>query len=207
MEGVTTVLGVAAALLLGAASPGPSFVVVARTSVAESRRSGLAAAAGMGTGAVALFALALLGLQQLLDGSAVLFGVLKLIGGCYLLWMALSLWRHSGEPMTATFRASAPGHARRAFGRATLTQLANPKTAIVYAAVLVALLPPDPGLGLVLVLLATVMTVESGWYALVAVAFSARVPRAAYARAKTAIDRWAAVALGALGAALALGLR
>lgn len=207
MGEATAVLAIAGALLVGAASPGPSFVVVARASVAESRRSGLSAAAGMGAGAVLLFALALVGLQQVLDGSGRLLVALKVAGGCYLLWMAASLWRHSGVPLDAPGGRTAGGHARRAFGRAALTQIANPKTAVVYAAVLAALLPREPGPGLTVVLLVTVMAVESGWYALVALTFSARRPRRVYARAKTAIDRCAAVVLGAIGAALAAGLR
>jgi len=55
MEGVLAVLSIAGAITLGAMSPGPSFVLVARTSVARSRADGLAMALAMGVGGV-LFA-------------------------------------------------------------------------------------------------------------------------------------------------------
>jgi threonine/homoserine/homoserine lactone efflux protein len=58
-EGLLAVLGIAGAITLGAMSPGPSFVLVARTSVARSRADGLAMALAMGIGGV-LFALAAL---------------------------------------------------------------------------------------------------------------------------------------------------
>ena len=46
----STLMIVLGAILLGAISPGPSFVLVARTAVAVSRRDALATALGMGAG-------------------------------------------------------------------------------------------------------------------------------------------------------------
>jgi len=54
-------------------------------------------------------------------------------------------------------------------------------------------------------LLALILLVEAGWYALVATAFSARRPRAAYLRAKAWVDRAAAVVLGLIGLRLLAG--
>lgn len=50
MEAFLPFLSITLALTLGALSPGPSFVMVARTSLAGSRADGLAAALGMGVG-------------------------------------------------------------------------------------------------------------------------------------------------------------
>jgi threonine/homoserine/homoserine lactone efflux protein len=56
MEIAVAVLSIAGAITLGAMSPGPSFIMVARTALAVSRTDGVAAAFGMGTGGV-LFAI------------------------------------------------------------------------------------------------------------------------------------------------------
>lgn len=56
MQELPTLLGILAALTVGAMSPGPSFVVVARTAVSSSRADGLAAALGMGAGGLAFAA-------------------------------------------------------------------------------------------------------------------------------------------------------
>ena len=62
-------LGIASVLLLGAMSPGPSFIVVARNALSKSRAHGLATAVGTGLG-VSLFAvLAGLGVTCLLYTS------------------------------------------------------------------------------------------------------------------------------------------
>jgi threonine/homoserine/homoserine lactone efflux protein len=50
MDSSVAVLAALGAILLGAISPGPSFVLVARTAVAVSRRDALATALGMGAG-------------------------------------------------------------------------------------------------------------------------------------------------------------
>ena len=66
MEPVAALAVLLGVLLVGSVSPGPSFVLVARMAVARSRRDGVAAALGMGVGAVVFTTLVLLGL----DGGA-----------------------------------------------------------------------------------------------------------------------------------------
>jgi len=61
MDPIVSLFSILAALILGAISPGPSFLFVARTAVAVSRRSGVASAIGMGLGASIVCALALPG--------------------------------------------------------------------------------------------------------------------------------------------------
>lgn len=49
-----------------------------------------------------------------------------------------------------------------------------------------------------------VFLIEAGWYALVALVFSAALPRRAYLAAKKPLDRFAALVLGGLGLRLVL---
>lgn len=46
----SALIAILTALLLGAISPGPSFILVVRSSLGLSRRDGLATAIGMGVG-------------------------------------------------------------------------------------------------------------------------------------------------------------
>ena len=52
MSPLAAVASILLAVLLGAMSPGPSFVLVARNSIGLSRRDGVATALGMGSGAI-----------------------------------------------------------------------------------------------------------------------------------------------------------
>jgi threonine/homoserine/homoserine lactone efflux protein len=95
--------------------------------------------------------------------------------------------------------SAAPG---RSFLLALTTQVSNPKTAIVYASVFAALLPPALPGWIYVVLPLLIFLIETSWYAVVAVLFSAERPRAAYLRSKTWIDRLAGAVMGLLGARL-----
>jgi threonine/homoserine/homoserine lactone efflux protein len=195
------VLGILGALAVGVVSPGPSFVVVARTAIALSRRDGLAAALGMGVGAVVFATLALLGLQVVLAKVGWLYGVLRLAGGLYLLYLAIRLWRGAREPLVvADMVGQRPRALGRSFSLGLATQLSNPKTAVVYASVFAALIPAEVPAVLLVVLPPLIFILEAGWYAIVALIFSSDRPRAAYLTSKTWIDRIAGVVMGALGA-------
>lgn len=200
MDGLIPFLGILGAVAIGAVSPGPSFVFVARTSIALSRADGLAAALGMGIGGIIFAGLALLGLQAILAQVAWLYAALKLAGGIYLLYLGIRLWRGAGEAVVVTKTvASLSGGLRRSFSSALATQLSNPKAAVVYGSIFAALLPPAPPLWMVAALPPLILLIEAGWYAVVALTFSADRPRAAYLRSKRWIDRLAGSVIGTLG--------
>jgi threonine/homoserine/homoserine lactone efflux protein len=196
------------ALAVGVVSPGPSFVLVVRTALADSRRAGLASALGMGLGGVGFAGLALLGLHAVLTQAGWAALALKLAGAAYLLVLAVGLWRGADAPLAGApaAPAGAPGGSARAFALGLATQLSNPKTAIVYASVFAALLPAAPPRWLMIALPPAVFLLEAGWYVVVALAFSAARPRALYARAKRAIDRVAGAVMAALGVRLMLDI-
>jgi len=203
MDPVVAYLGILGALGLGVISPGPSFVLVARTAIAASRAEGVAAAVGMGIGGIGFAALALLGLQAVIAEVPWLYLGARLAGALYLIHLAVRLWRGAPTPLALPVDGSSRGRGwTRALGLGLATQLSNPKTAIVYGSVFAALLPAAPPGWLVAALLPAIFLLETGWYVAIALGFSAARPRAAYLGAKTRIDRLAAVVMGALGARL-----
>ena len=73
MDDLLALFAILGALLVGAISPGPSFVFVVRTAVAQSRLEGLAAALGMGVGAFLYGASPCVGLRTLMAEGGWLF--------------------------------------------------------------------------------------------------------------------------------------
>ena len=145
MDPTIALLSILGTIAVGAMSPGPSFVLVVRTSAALSRRDGLAAALGMGIGGLSFALLALAGLQALLMQVSWLYLVLKLAGATYLMvpfvseapllgLMAFLLGIGLGcaQPLTIilTYNHAPPGRSGEALGmRLTvnkLTQIAVP---------------------------------------------------------------------------------
>lgn len=200
MEPIVAVAGILGALLIGAISPGPSFVLVARISIARSRRDGLAAALAMGVGGVILGGLVLLGLRTLLMQAGWLYLGLKAVGGLYLIYLGIVLWRAANKPIAVgESDEQAAARPAKSFGIALATQLSNPKAAVIYGSIFAALLPAQPPPWMYLVLPPLILLVEAGWYIVVALAFSSARPRAAYLRSKRWIDRLAGSVMGVLG--------
>jgi len=197
MDAAISILSIAGAVTLGAMSPGPSFVMVARTAVASSRADGLAAALGMGVGGVLFACAALLGLHVILTAVPWLYLGLKLVGGAYLIYLGCMIWRGARRPLQ--IGEGVPSTSHRSFLLGLLTQVSNPKTAVVYASIFVALLPQEVPLAAMLILPVAIFVIEAGWYSVVALALSAPSPRAAYLRWKVWVDRAAGSAMGLLG--------
>ena len=211
MSGITVpLLGIAGAMIVGAMSPGPSFVMVARTAVSSSRGDGLAAALGMGAGGVVFAIAALAGLRAAFLAVPALYLAVKLLGGAYLVYLGIRIWRGAREPLAAmqdARPAASPGNARRAFLLGMGTQISNPKTAVVYASIFAAFLPREVPLALALAVPAVIFCIETGWYAVVALALSSAAPRSAYLRYKAWIDRAAGGVMVLLGLRLLSGVR
>jgi threonine/homoserine/homoserine lactone efflux protein len=198
MTPTLAILAISGAIAVGAASPGPSFVMVMRIALARSRRDGVAAAFGMGIGGVVFCTLALLGMRAVFTEAPWLYLGFKLVGGAYLLYLAFRMWKGAKQPFLASAGAEARPQVVRSFLLGLATQLSNPKTLVFYGSVF-ALLPAElPAWGY-FVLPPVIMAIETGWYMTVALVFSLGRPRAAYLRAKAWVDRFAAGVMASLG--------
>ncbi len=212
MNALTSILAIGGALALGAVSPGPSFVMVARAAIARSRADALHMAVGMGLGGVVFATAALLGLKLLLAAVPWLYMTMKVGGGVYLVYLGMRIWRGASEPLAMAAGAQqsgtvqAPGGGRALLG-GLATQLSNPKTAVVYASVFAALLPAEVPAPLLVALPLMVFAIETGWYAIVAVALSSARPRAFYLRFKLWLDRAAGGVMALLGIRLIASLK
>lgn len=195
--------GILAALVVGVASPGPSFVMVARVAVARSRSQALGAAIGMGVGGVLFGMAALLGLQSVFQAIPSLFLALKVLGGLYLCYLGVLIFRSAAQPLSIAASTPCCSTLMRSLWLGLSTQVSNPKTAIVYASVFAAFVPQHVSPGFGAVLLALVFVVEAGWYSLVAVALSSSAPQKAYLSFKASIDRAAGLVMVGLGVKLA----
>jgi threonine/homoserine/homoserine lactone efflux protein len=126
-------LTLAGVLLLGAMSPGPDFVVVLRSAMTAGRKAGMACAAGIASGVLVWAAVTSFGIAGLLAASAVAFTVVKLVGAAYLVLLgvkALLAARRGAYERPVESEKSARG----AFAAGLLTNLLNPKVAVVFLA-------------------------------------------------------------------------
>lgn len=207
MESFWILGSIAFALMLGAMSPGPTSIYVAKNSIAISRKHGLFTALGTGLGAAIFALLAVLGLQAFLLAVPSAYLALKICGGLYLLWLAFKIIKHAKDPIEADPAISKQMSLRRAFTTGLITQLSNPKIAIVLASIFTALLPKDIPTYFYFILPILCFFIDAGWCSLVAVALSAEKPRAVYLKFKAGFDRAAGAVMTVLGLKLIFGMK
>ncbi|WP_428943088.1 LysE family translocator [Pantoea sp. FN060301] len=198
-----SMLAIGSAILFGAMSPGASFLLVARTAMSSTRGAALSVAAGMGLGALVYAGIALAGLHALFTVIPSLYTGLKIAGGCYLLWLALKMFR---RPPDRLIDSAVLGEvsALKAFATGLVTQISNPHTALVFASIFSAALTTNiqPVMYVILPLMA--FTIDMLWYALVAVLLSTDRSRQAYVKYRKVIDRLSGGLMAWLGVRLLL---
>src|SRR5688572_3862434 len=111
--------------------PGPDMALVLRNGVADGRRAAVATALGVNAGLLVWAFAAALGIAAVLHASSEAFTVLKLAGAAYLVWLGaralLDAWRG-----TADDAAARRGRRASPFRQGLLSNLLNPKIALVY---------------------------------------------------------------------------
>lgn len=188
-------------LLAALASPGPAMLMAIRATLTGGRGHGMATGLGLGAMAAGWTALALLGLDAVFTLFPWAYLAMKTAGAAYLIWISVGMWRSAREPLETT-AAIAPRH--RAFLSGVLVNLANPKSVIFAASVLLVIFPPTLTAADKLLIVTNHLAVELTAYALFAIALSTPPARDGYLRLKPLFDRIAAAILGALGLRLLL---
>jgi len=122
------------------AMPGMDMAFVLSSALAEGRRGGIAALAGIVAGGLAHVVMGTLGIGLLLRAWPAAYGALLVAGALYLAWIAWNLWRDPGA--LGEVAAAAPRTPRQTFGRALATCLLNPKAYLFMVAVFPQFLRP-----------------------------------------------------------------
>lgn len=204
MDYTVALFGLALVHLLAVASPGPSTVLVIQTAASSGRRAGLLVALAMTVGAVAWAAAALYGLQALFARFEWLYVAMRIAGGAYLIYLAVMLWLHAGQPLPEFTAKGERRSGGEAFLRALVLQLSNPKVVVFFGSIFISLLPAQTPAWMDGTVLAIVAFNEFAWFALLTLLFSGETVRAFYRRAKLWTDRLMGGVLGLLGLRLAL---
>lgn len=172
-------------------SPGPDFFFVSQTAVSRSRHEAMAGVAGITLGVAMWAALALLGLQLLLDRLVWLERLIAVCGGLYLCWMGVKMLRGAWA-MPPQTQAAQPvqvfAGAWRSLRNGLLTNLANPKVVIYFGSIFSAFVGTGVSSAARWGLWAMVVAETFVWFSFVAGCFALPVMRRGYLRASRWID-------------------
>jgi threonine/homoserine/homoserine lactone efflux protein len=141
-------------------TPGPNSLLVLTHGALHGHRKTLYTVAGGALGFVALIALSMLGIGALLQASAHALVVLKFVGGAYLIWLGIQLWRAPAIRLRADASTS-DTRGTAMFRQGLLTAVSNPKALLFYGAFLPQFIDPGRDLGTQLAIMAVVfVTIE-----------------------------------------------
>jgi len=139
-------------------TPGPNSLLVLTHGALHGHRRTLYTVAGGATGFTLLIGLSMLGIGALLQASAGALTLLKWVGGAYLVWLGVQLWRAPAITLTAAADAP-PAGAAGLFRQGLLTALSNPKALLFYGAFLPQFIDPARDLLTQFLIMATVFVV------------------------------------------------
>lgn len=141
-------------------TPGPNSLLALTHGALHGHRKALFTVAGGAVGFVALIALSMLGIGALLQASAGALTVLKWIGGAYLIWLGIQLWRAAPLQLHGSASGAVAGGATL-FRQGLLAAVSNPKVLLFYGAFLPQFIDPHRELfGQFVVMAATFAIVE-----------------------------------------------
>ena len=183
--------------------PGPDFAVITKNGFLGGRRLAIPTAIGAATGLVIWGALATAGIAAVLAASTVAYDTVKFAGAAYLAALGvLALRKSRGAAVeVAPLRGTTP---RRAFLQGFLNDLFNPKSAVLYAALIPQFVPGRHPAVRDLILLAAINNVLAlGWFLLVGLFVGLVRDRIVKSRARVWIEKLTGVVLIGLGVRIA----
>ncbi|PZF97585.1 LysE family translocator [Micromonospora endophytica] len=144
MVSAAGIVGIALVALGLVLTPGPNMVYLVSRSVTQGRRAGLISLLGVAAGFAVYLGAAVAGIATVFVLVPALYTAVKLAGAAYLLWLAWQAVRPGGHsPFTPA--PLPPDPARRLFTMGLVTNLLNPKIAILYVSLLPQFIDPVRG--------------------------------------------------------------
>jgi threonine/homoserine/homoserine lactone efflux protein len=116
--------------------PGPGVLFVVGRALAHGRRSALATACGHAAGNYVVAACVAVGLGTILERSATAFVAVKIAGAAYLTWLGIQAIRHRRSLASAFAAVAEPREGWRALRDGVVVGVTNPKSYILFGAIL-----------------------------------------------------------------------
>lgn len=131
-------------------SPGPDVALVVQNATQRGRKTGIMIALGLSCGILIHLILSLTGISYLVKQQPLLFNLLQLAGGSYLLYLGIGALKAVMATKACTKANVEPstnpaipllGNRRQAFAKGMMTNLLNPKALVFFVSLLSSLIP------------------------------------------------------------------
>ncbi|MNG79287.1 Threonine efflux protein [compost metagenome] len=192
--------------ILAVVSPGADFAMVTRSSYAQGRKAGLAAAIGIALGVQVHVLYTVLGIAVIISQSPGLFLAMKVVGAGYLIYLGYKSLTNTTRIRLDGFDLHASASVLAALRSGFLTNALNPKTMLFVVSAYTQVVQPSSPLALDFAYGAFMSFAHWVWFSLVAVFFSSVGLRKAMIERQGMVDRVIGIALIGLGLGLAVAV-
>ena len=143
MPHLSSLLGFALVSLGMVLTPGPNMIYLISRSITQGPAAGIVSLGGVALGFVFYMLCAAFGITALLFAVPYAYDALRLAGAAYLLWLAWQALKPNGSPFQVKkLKVDGP---RKLFAMGFVTNLLNPKIAMLYLALLPQFIDPAQG--------------------------------------------------------------
>ena len=186
-------------------TPGPNVLLVSHSAASGQRRAAFWAAIGISAAAMFWAGVAMLGVNALFAAQPGIRLGVQVAGGLYLCYLARRMWASSAPTPAGNASSTAealPMTDGAALRMGLVTNLLNPKSAVMFSSLFAAALPSQLPIHQQAAVLVMVLCNAVLWHIFLAGAFSRPRVQAVYARQRRWLGRLASVSLGIFGARL-----
>lgn len=176
--------------------PGPDFIAVVRSAMTRGTKAGLQTTLGVSLGLGFYATISLVGLSAILVEYQWLAWLVRILGGCYLIYLGVRLVIAMPAQIQMT-RGKPTGGNPLLFG--FLVTLTNPKAVVIFTSVFATAITETTPFWLLALMIGLVMLSSLVWYAIVSIFMSSPPILSRFRNAQHWIERAAGVCFIAIG--------
>lgn len=183
-------------------NPGANLFVIVQTTLSSGKRAGLTCGYGVVLGNAIYSGLGLFGLVTLMAEFGEFFSIIKILGGAYLLYYAISTFKNKTQLNLNTDTQAENFRSVVYFRRGLISDLSNPQTVLFFISIFSTTISENTPLWAKIVIWLTIIVASLIWRIILCQTFSLISVRRTYSRIHKVIGKVVGVILGGLAAKL-----
>lgn len=183
-------------------NPGANLFIVVQTTLSSGKKAGLTCGYGVVLGNAIYSGLGLFGLVTLMAEFGSLFSLIKILGGLYLLYYALSVFNNKTQLNLSTENTMEHFPSGVYFRRGLISDLSNPQTVLFFMSIFSTTISPSTPLWAKLVIWLGIVIASLIWRIILCQTFSLTSVRRTYSRVHKVVGKGVGLILGALATRL-----
>ena len=183
-------------------NPGANLFIVVQTTLSSGKKAGLTCGYGVVLGNAIYSGLGLFGLVTLMSEFGSLFSLIKILGGLYLFYYAITVFKNRTQLNLSTENIVESFPSGVYFRRGVISDLSNPQTVLFFMSIFSTTISPSTPLWTKLVICFGIIIASLIWRIILCQTFSMTSVRRMYSRIHKIVGKAVGIVLGTLASRL-----